>query len=318
MHSRNTVRYYLAIAALLIFFFFSNDFGLIDIQKTALIMAVGIDREDNTFIVTTQIAVPEASSQGEQAQAVQIESRGDTVADALSQINVKTGWYPKLVFCNLIIIGQEAAKRNVFDALDFFLRDEYMSDGCLVATCEGTAKEILNTKTPIDPMSSVAAQKVLSLHAKQVGTAAPNTLREFSMGYFSNSKSSYMPILKPEKQQESSGEKSGENSEGGQEEKKNGEEQGAYGGTPEKNGGQAAVPAAAGGEESGSGRAAARKGVQRQRNRALLRRRRRGKAQSRGNVRFLHGEEQTQAGFLRRGERRESVYAEHQKQQALD
>ena len=252
MHSRNTVRYYLAIAALLIFFFFSNDFGLIDIQKTALIMAVGIDREDNTFIVTTQIAVPEASSQGEQAQAVQIESRGDTVADALSQINVKTGWYPKLVFCNLIIIGQEAAKRNVFDALDFFLRDEYMSDGCLVATCEGTAKEILNTKTPIDPMSSVAAQKVLSLHAKQVGTAAPNTLREFSMGYFSNSKSSYMPILKPEKQQESSGEKSGENSEGGQEEKKNGEEQGAYGGTPEKNGGQAAVPAAAGGEESGS------------------------------------------------------------------
>lgn len=134
MHSRNTVRYYLAIAALLIFFFFSNDFGLIDIQKTAIIMAVGIDREDNTFIVTTQIAVPEASSQGEQAQAVQIESRGDTVADALSQINVKTGWYPKLVFCNLIIIGQEAAKRNVFDALDFFLRDEYMSDGCLVAT----------------------------------------------------------------------------------------------------------------------------------------------------------------------------------------
>ena len=315
MHSRNTVRYYLAIAALLIFFFFSNDFGLIDIQKTAIIMAVGIDREDNTFIVTTQIAVPEASSQGEQAQAVQIESRGDTVADALSQINVKTGWYPKLVFCNLIIIGQEAAKRNVFDALDFFLRDEYMSDGCLVATCEGTAKEILNTKTPIDPMSSVAAQKVLSLHAKQVGTAAPNTLREFSMGYFSNSKSSYMPILKPEKQQESSGEKSGENSEGGQEEKKNGEEQGKE---RRPSGGSRGGGRRGERQQERSGRAAARKGVQRQRNRALLRRRRRGKAQSRGNVRFLHGEEQTQAGFLRRGERRESVYAEHQKQQALD
>lgn len=250
MHSRNTVRYYLVLAALLVFFFFSNDFGLIDIQKTALIMAVGIDRENNTFIVTTQIAVPEASSQGEQAQTVQIESRGDTVADALNQINVKTGWYPKLVFCNLIVLGEEATKRNVFDALDFFLRDEYMSDGCLVAACEGTAKEILNTKTPIDPMSSVAAQKVLSLHAQKAGTVATNTLREFSAGYFGNGKSGYLPVLKPEKQQESSGENSGENSEG-DEEKKNGEEQGAYGENAGK-GRHAAVTAATGGEESGS------------------------------------------------------------------
>lgn len=250
MHSRNTVRYYLVLAALLIFFFFSNDFGLIDIQKTALIMAVGIDRENNTFIVTTQIAVPEASSQEEQAQTVQIESRGDTVADALNQINVKTGWYPKLVFCNLIVLGEETTKRNVFDALDFFLRDEYMSDGCLVATCEGTAKEILNTKTPIDPMSSVAAQKVLSLHAQKAGTVATNTLREFSAGYFGNGKSGYLPVLKPEKQQESLGENSGENSKG-VEEKKNGEEQSAYGENVVE-GRHAAITAATGGEESGS------------------------------------------------------------------
>ena len=191
------------------FLFFTNDFGLIDIQKTAIVMAVGIDREGPTFILTTQIAVPQSSDQGEQAQAVQIESRGETIADAFNQINAKTGWYPKLVFCNLVVLGEQMIKSNVFDALDFFLRDEYMSDKCLVAACEGTAKEILNTKTPIDPMSGVAAQKVLSDHAARVGTVASNTLREFAMGYFSYSKSGYLPVLKPEKQQESSGENGG-------------------------------------------------------------------------------------------------------------
>ena len=206
MHSRNSVRYYLILAAIVTFLFFSNDFGLIDIQKTAIVMAVGIDREGPTFILTTQIAVPQSSDQGEQAQAVQIESRGETIADAFNQINAKTGWYPKLVFCNLVVLGEQMIKSNVFDALDFFLRDEYMSDNCLVAACEGTAKEILNTKTPIDPMSGVAAQKVLSDHAARVGTVASNTLREFAMGYFSYSKSGYLPVLKPEKQQESSGE----------------------------------------------------------------------------------------------------------------
>ena len=121
MHSRNSVRYYLILAAIVTFLFFSNDFGLIDIQKTAIVMAVGIDREGPTFILTTQIAVPQSSDQGEQAQAVQIESRGETIADAFNQINAKTGWYPKLVFCNLVVLGEQMIKSNVFDALDFFL-----------------------------------------------------------------------------------------------------------------------------------------------------------------------------------------------------
>ena len=221
MHSRNSVRYYLIVAAVLIFLFFSNDFGLTDVQKTAIVMAAGIDREGPTFILTAQIAVPQSSDQGEQAQAVQIESRGETVAEAFNQINAKTGWYPKLVFCNLLVLGEDTIKSNVFDALDFFIRDEYMSDNCFVAACEGTAKEILNTQTPIDPMSGVAAQKVLSAHAARVGTVAPMTLREFSIGYFNDNKSGYMPILKPESEQESSGAKGG----GGQKQGESGQEE---------------------------------------------------------------------------------------------
>ena len=221
MHSRNSVRYYLIVAAVLIFLFFSNDFGLTDVQKTAIVMAAGIDREGPTFILTAQIAVPQSSDKGEEAQAVQIESRGETVAEAFNQINAKTGWYPKLVFCNLLVLGEDTIKSNVFDALDFFLRDEYMSDNCFVAACEGTAKEILNTQTPIDPMSGVAAQKVLSAHAARVGTVAPMTLREFSIGYFNDNKSGYMPILKPENEQESSDAKGG----GGQQQGGSGQEE---------------------------------------------------------------------------------------------
>ena len=45
--------------------FFSNDFGLIDIQKTAIILAAGVDKnEEGTFSVTAQIAVPQASKSG--------------------------------------------------------------------------------------------------------------------------------------------------------------------------------------------------------------------------------------------------------------
>lgn len=208
-HIKNTVRYYILIVVALIFLFFSGDFGLIDVQKTALVMAVGIDREENTFIVTSQIAIPQSSKQGQASETVQLVSRGKTVADAFEEINAKTGWYPKLVFCKLLIVGEKTAQENVMDALDFFLLDEYMSDNCLVATCDGTAKDLLNVTALVDPSGSVAMQKVLSQHAERVGTVLPTTLREFSIGYFSDSKSGYMPILKTQPQQEQIGSDTG-------------------------------------------------------------------------------------------------------------
>ena len=205
-HVKNTVRYYVILVIFLAFFFFSNGFGLIDVQKTAIVIAAGIDREDDTFILTSQIAIPQASKQGKNTEAVQIVSRGKTVSDAFEEINAKTGWYPKLVFCNLILLGEDAAKENVFEALDFFLRDEYLTDNCLIATCDGYAKDLLNTAALVDRSSGAAITKILSAHAARVGSVLPSTLREFSIGYFGDSQSGYLPLVKTQPQQETIGE----------------------------------------------------------------------------------------------------------------
>lgn len=204
-HLKNSIRYYLLIVLSLGFLFLSNDFGVTDVQKTAIVVAAGIDRQEDTFIITSQVAIPQSSKQGNASQAVQIVSRGKTVGEAFEEINAKTGWYPKLVFCDLVLLGESAKSADVFAALDFFLRDEYLSDDCLLAVCEGTAKDLLNTSALVDPSSSTAMKKVLSSHAERVGTVLPNTLREFAIGYFSDSKSSYLPILTTEPQQEKIG-----------------------------------------------------------------------------------------------------------------
>ena len=181
-HAKNAVRYLLLVLAFLMFLFFSNDFDLINVQKTAIVMAIGIDKEEEEFSITSQIAVPSASSaQGESgAKTVDVVTKGKTIAQALDKVNEKTGWYPKLVFCRFILLGESATKENVFDALGFFLRDEYIADNCLVAACEGKAKDLLSKKTPIDAAGALAIEKVLSNHAQRVGTSLPNTLRLFA------------------------------------------------------------------------------------------------------------------------------------------
>ncbi len=213
-HTKNAVRYYILLIALLSFLFFSNDFGLVDVQKTAIVTAVGIDRDGEEFILTSQVAVPQSSTQGKATESIQLVSRGKTVADAFEEINAKTGWYPKLVFCKLIILGEKTTERNVFDALDFFLRDAYLTDDCQIAVCRGLAKDMLNTTALIDPSSSTAISKVLSAHAERVGTVRPSTLKDFSIGYFGSSASAVLPVLKTEPQQENI---EGEQGNGGQE-----------------------------------------------------------------------------------------------------
>lgn len=221
-HARNTVRYYILIIVALSFLFFSNDFGLLDVQKTAIIMAVGIDKEGEDFIITSQVAIPQDSKQGKATESVQIVSRGKTVADAFEEINAKTGWYPKLVFCRLILLGNTTTQENVFDALDYFLRDEYFSDNCYVATCEGYAKDLLNQAALVDSTSSVAIEKVLSDHAARVGTVLPTTLREFSIGYFGDSQSGFLPIVTTQPQQEKTQSKNDQNNQNGKSEQSNG------------------------------------------------------------------------------------------------
>ena len=221
---KNVVRFYILLILLLTFMFFTNDFGFVEAQKTAIVTAVGIDREDNNFIVTSQIALPQTANSGTTNNAsspssVQLTSRGKTVADAFNQINAKTGWYPKLVFCNLIILGEKAVQKNIFDALDFFLRNEYALDSALVCTCKGDAKELLNTPTSTDQCSGLALEKVISTHAKQVGTALPNSLRELASNHYSEASCSFLPIVTAREQKEKIGEDA--NNKTSREDKKN-------------------------------------------------------------------------------------------------
>ena len=227
---KTPVIYVLAVIFLTILFF-SNDFGLVDIQKTAIVLAVGIDRENEEFIVNSRIAVP--SSSGEQkaaAASIQVETRGDTVGAAIQEINVKTGWYPKLVFLNLIVLGETATEKNTFESLDYFLRNDYMSDDCKICCCEGKAGEKLNTKTTAESIPSLSVGKILSAHSATTGLAAVTTLREFAAGYFGVSNSGYMPVLKVDELSGGASDGSTENSSDGASGGSSGEQEGGQSG----------------------------------------------------------------------------------------
>ena len=98
--------------------FFTNDFGLLDIHKTSLIVAVGIDTDGEEVQVTAQVAVPQPSQSGDSINYVEVQGSGLTVADALNEINVKTGTYPRLLFCKLILLGEACQNEELIGRVE--------------------------------------------------------------------------------------------------------------------------------------------------------------------------------------------------------
>ena len=207
----------IALFFLLFTMFLSNDFGLINIEKTAIVTALAIDKgeKDKYYSVTAQIAVPEANtSKTENSKAV-ITGDGDTVSDAIKNIGSISGWYPKLSFCNLIIIGNDLKGESAIKELDFFAKTLNVQDSSLVVLADKSAKEILETATPFDAISSFALQKVLLKEPGFDSEVFATDLRTFVQGAYSKSGSSFMPLIKIIEQTSSSKQSSSENTDKG-------------------------------------------------------------------------------------------------------
>ena len=182
-------------------FFLSNDFGLIDIEKTAIITALAVDIEGEEYSVNAQIAVPESSDKSTENVKAQISGKGYTVGAAIKNLGDLSGWYPKMDFCNLIIIGKEVAENGAIQVLDYFSKTLRIQDSAVVVQSEGKAKEILSVSTPLDNISAFALQKAVLKTAGFNRDVAESNVKTFVEGYFSDGGSSIMPLVKIIKQE---------------------------------------------------------------------------------------------------------------------
>ena len=189
-------KFFLIVFAIVFINFLTLDFLLIDVEKTALIVAIGIDKTDNGYEVTAQIAVPEATNQSTKSNESVIYATGETLYDAVGDIGSRTGWYPKLSFCNLIILGNKVFEENVMGVVDFFVRSYKVEDSAILCASEKTAKEVLLSISPLDNISSFALTKIFVRDHNNASKILTTSIKDFAKFYYSPCKSGFMPMIK--------------------------------------------------------------------------------------------------------------------------
>ncbi len=195
MKSRLKNKIVIVIALILTIFYFTNDFALIDIEKTAIIVALGIDKVDSGIELTAQIGVPQASQQTFNNEDTLISARGETVMEAVENISKRSGWFPKLSFCNVIILGKDLANDNVQIVCDHLLASEHFQSSALLAVCDGTARDFLSTPTPLDNISSFAIRKVIVENGAATSRVSDSNVKSFCQDMHGKKNCGYMPFI---------------------------------------------------------------------------------------------------------------------------
>lgn len=205
---------FLLIFLITVLLFLSNDFKLINVEKTAIITAIAIDKSNEDYLATVQVAVPEATDTNTENQKAVISGKGKTVGEALKDIENATGWYPKLAFCNLIILGNSFKGENVIKVLDYFVKTLRVQDSAVVVFSDEKAYTLLEKATPMDNISSFAIQKIILKDPGFDKNIATVNIKDFAVNYYGRNSSSYMPYIsvklaKEDDEKTSSGETSG-------------------------------------------------------------------------------------------------------------
>lgn len=132
----------------------------VEIKERAVVMGAGIDRYDkHQYMVAVQILLPVKvgipSAGGGPVdidKAVWVVSAmGDTIFDAVRQLENKVGRSLFWQYSEVIVIGEAAARDGVIPILDFFIRDhEFRLRNKVLITEGNTAKEVMELAHPME------------------------------------------------------------------------------------------------------------------------------------------------------------------------
>lgn len=175
-------------------------------DETTIVVAVGIDREDdkisisiqsaNSLIKPTNTMAALEQQSGSQSKLEVISQTGFSVADAISKLEDKTGKNLGFEHCHLIVLSDSIASENCVNILDYFYRKANINLAAYLVSTDESAKTILEKTSDAENVSSSKLQSNLVFNTNNYTTSNLSTIGKFFNDYFSSSKTSTMAFFK--------------------------------------------------------------------------------------------------------------------------
>ncbi|KIL40980.1 hypothetical protein SD70_10185 [Gordoniibacillus kamchatkensis] len=160
----------------------------VELNELSVIMGTAIDVEDNQWLTTFQVIIPQAiASQTvggggvSQSPISVFSTKGDSLAQAIQKISLESSRTPFFAHNRILIISEKAAReKGVSQIVDFYLRDGESRETVDVVLSKGPAKSILEVLNPQEKIPANAIDRIFYETETQLSFARRIKLSEFA------------------------------------------------------------------------------------------------------------------------------------------
>ena len=175
-----------------------------ELNDLAIASAIGIDYENNEFIVTSQILNFQKNEESSEENVILYEGKGETIGEAIRNTYLQ---YPNKLHMGhleLIVLNKNAANEKLTEIIDYFIRSPEARSNCyFMISTEGSAKDILTpSEESEDTFTANKIVKIVEDTKKYQGTTTLMTLDQVSIAFLSKGIYPVITSLKYEKDEE--------------------------------------------------------------------------------------------------------------------
>ena len=160
------------------------------LEELAIVGAIGIDTDKDGFNISVEIINPKkvggASTSGgntpEETDVVVYKVKAKTVREAINKMVLES---PKALYVghvNLLVIGEDAAKKGIREFMDYFMRDtESRKIFTTVVVKNGKALDAVKILQPLETVTSSNIQSSFEATSQSYGTVSNMSFDEIMM-----------------------------------------------------------------------------------------------------------------------------------------
>lgn len=175
------------------------------LNMRAIVTGLAIDKVDGKYEVTAQIVKtsPSTESSGEKATVNFVSDTAETIIGAIAKLSYKTGKTAGFSHTNFLILGKDVLEDDLVKTLDYFMRDNTITDSMLLLIAEDKASDEIKKTKDVELSIAVGLQKVFMYREKE-GDGVMVSLLEFLKDSISPSKTSVASVLNLKSNEENS------------------------------------------------------------------------------------------------------------------
>lgn len=181
---------------------FSSMTGCIDtiqLNERAIVQAVGIDWENDAYLLTLQIFSPVTGggtgidATAENAKVIQAE--GKTISEAVQNANLVQGKRLFVGHNRIIIIGSALARQGLEQILSYFSSNPWSRQNVYLAMAEEKAGDILSAKINQGILPAETLEKIM-VNSEENGLIKSVQMVDFLKALDNQYESSFMPVIR--------------------------------------------------------------------------------------------------------------------------